>query len=128
MPLYVPERGDFIVINFSPQAGYVQAGRKNAVVLSPKKFNQATGFIAVCPITNQKKGYPFEVDLPKEGISLDDCAYPVTGVILTDQIKSLDWEARNLKILKKYNPKDVQIEEIDKIIDECLAKIETYLT
>jgi len=68
------------------------------------------------------------VDLPKEGISPDGDGYPITGVVLTDQIKSLDWKARNLKILKKYNPEDAQIEEIDKIIDECLAKIETYLT
>ncbi|ELK22988.1 toxin-antitoxin system, addiction module toxin component MazF [Anoxybacillus flavithermus TNO-09.006] len=68
------------------------------------------------------------MDLPKEGISLDGDGYPITGVVLTDQIKSLDWRARNLKILKKYNPEDAQIEEIDKIIDECLAKIETYLT
>jgi len=128
MPADVPERGDFVVLNFNPQAGHEQAGRRNAIVLSPKEFNQATGFIAVCPITHQKKGYPFEVDLPKEGISLDGDGYPITGVVLTDQIKSLDWKARNLKILKKYNPEDAQIEEIDKIMDECLAKIETYLT
>lgn len=123
----VPERGDFVVLNFHPQAGHEQAGRRNAIVLSPKAFNQATGFIAVCPITNQKKGYPFEVDLPQEGIFLDD-GYPITGVVLTDQIKSLDWKARHLKILKKYNPEDAQVGEIDQIIDECLAKIETYLT
>ncbi|MCL6587561.1 MAG: type II toxin-antitoxin system PemK/MazF family toxin [Anoxybacillus sp.] len=128
MPVDVPGRGDFIVINFDPQAGHEQAGRRNAIVLSPKEFNQATGFIAVCPITNQKKGYPFEVELPKKGIVLGGDGYPITGVILTDQIKSLDWKARHVKILKKYNSEDAQIEEIDKIIGECLAKIETYLT
>jgi mRNA interferase MazF len=74
------------------------------------------------------KGYPFEVDLPKEGISLDDNGFPITGVVLTDQVKSLDWTVRNLKVVKKYNLKDVQIEVIDAIIDECLAKIRTYLT
>lgn len=124
----IPDRGDLIVLNFNPQAGHEQAGRRNAIVLSPKAFNDATGFIAVCPITNQKKGYPFEVDLPNEGIPLDDNGFPITGVILTDQIKSLDWTVRNLKVLKKYNPKDAQIEVIDAIIDECLAKIGTYLT
>ncbi|WP_147534468.1 type II toxin-antitoxin system PemK/MazF family toxin [Bacillus marasmi] len=125
MQAIVPERGDLIVLNFNPQAGHEQAGRRNAIVLSPKQFNQATGFIAVCPITNQKKGYPFEVELPKEGISLDGGGYPITGVILTDQVKSLDWTARNLKVLKKYDSDD---ENIDDILDECLAKIGTYLT
>lgn len=123
----VPERGDLIVLNFNPQTGHEQAGRRNAIVLSPKVFNQATGFIVVCPITSKKKGYPFEVALPDEGISLDD-AFPITGVILTDQIKSLDWTVRDLKVLKKYNQEDAQIEIIDAIIDECLAKISTYLT
>lgn len=124
----IPERGDLIVLNFNPQAGHEQAGRRNAIVLSPKAFNKATGFIAVCPITNQKKGYPFEVNLPNEGISLGDNGFPISGVILTDQIKSLDWTVRNLKILKKYDPEDAQVEVIDTIIDECLAKIGTYLT
>jgi|SRR5690554_6930142 len=120
-----PGRGDLIVINFNPQAGHEQAGRRNAIVLSPKEFNQLTGFISVCPITNQKKGYPFEVELPKEGISLGDNGYPITGVVLADQVKTLDWKARNLKVLKKYNPEDEQIVDI---VEECLAKIETYLT
>src|SRR5690625_2856779 len=121
----VPNRGDLIVINFNPQAGHEQAGRRNAIVLSPQNFNELTGFAIVCPITNQKKGYPFEVELPKKGISLNDQGYPMTGVILTDQIKSLDWKARNIKILKRAHSEDEQIHEI---IDECLAKVETYLT
>lgn len=128
MPASVPKRGDFIVLNFNPQAGHEQAGRRNAIILSPKEFNQATGFIAVCPITNQKKNYPFEVDLPKRGISLDGGGFPITGVILTDQVKTLDWTARNLKVLKSYDLQDAQIAEIDEIIDECLAKIATYMT
>lgn len=122
------ERGDLVVINFNPQAGHEQARRRNAIVLSPKAFNDATGFVTVCPITNQKKGYPFEVCLPDNGISLGDNGLPITGVILADQIKSLDWTARNIKILKKYHPKDEQADEIEAIVEECLAKIETYLT
>lgn len=124
MSKVIPKRGDLIVLNFNPQAGHEQAGRRNAIVLSPKEFNEVTGFIVVCPITNKKKGYPFEVDLPKEGVSLTD-GYPITGVILTDQVKSLDWAARNVKVLKEYAQTDV---EIDEIINECLAKIATYLT
>jgi|SRR5699024_1665539 len=127
MPAAIPERGDLIVLNFNPQAGHEQAGRRNAIVLSPKEFNQLTGFIVVCPITNQKKGYPFEVELPKEGVSLAKGGYPITGVVLTDQVKSLDWTARNLKVLKEYDPEDAQIDEMNEIIDDCLAKIATYL-
>ena len=120
----IPKRGDLIVLNFNPQAGHEQAGRRNAIVLSPKEFNELTGFIVVCPITNQKKNYPFEVNLPEEGITLAD-GYPITGVILTDQVKSLDWAARNVKVLKEHDQKDAKINEI---INECLAKIVTYLT
>jgi len=124
----IPERGAFIVINFNPQVGHEQAGRRIAIVLSPKDFNIKTGFIVVCPITNQKKGYPFEVELPASGISINSGGNPITGVILTDQVKSLDWKARHIKILKQYDKSDAQIKEIDAIIDECLAKIATYLT
>ncbi|GAE90732.1 type II toxin-antitoxin system PemK/MazF family toxin [Acetivibrio straminisolvens] len=124
----IPGRDDLIVLNFTPQTGHEQAGRRNAIVLSPERFNEVTGFVAVCPITSHKKGYPFEVELPSEGITPDNDGYPIKGVILTDQIKSLDWRARNLKILKKYNPNDAQIEKINAIIEECLAKIATYLT
>lgn len=124
MSKFIPKRGDLIVLNFNPQAGHEQAGRRNAIVLSPKEFNELTGLIVVCPITNKKKSYPFEVDLPKEGVSLTD-GNPITGVILADQVKSLDWVARNLKVLKEYSETDA---EIDEIIDECLAKIATYLT
>ena len=128
MSVEAPERGDLIVLSFNPQAGHEQAGRRNAIVLSPKQFNEITGFVAVCPITNQKKGYPFEVDLPKEGLSLEGGGFPVTGVILTDQVKTLDWKARKLKILKKYDTGDKQHKIIDEIIEDCLAKIGTYLT
>ena len=84
---------------FGKKAGHEQAGWRNAIVLSPKLFNEATGFAAVCSVTNQRKGYPFEVGLPSEGIALED-GFPVTGVILADQVKTLDWKARNLKVLK----------------------------
>ena len=100
-----PERGDLIVLNFNPQAGHEQAGRRNAIVLSPKEFNE-TGFAAVCPIIRQKKGYPFEVDLPKERIALIDGGHPIKEVVLTGQVKSFDWTVRNLKALKKSDPED----------------------
>ena len=84
---YVPERGDAVWISLNPQAGHEQAGRRPALVLSPANYNGKVGLVLLCPITNQKKGYPFEVELPS--------GLPVTGVVLSDQVKSLDWRARN---------------------------------
>ena len=83
----VPERGDVVWLDFDPQRGHEQAGRRPALVLSPRKYNDIVGLAIVCPITGQKKGYPFEVDIPD--------GHNVAGVILADQVKSLDWRARN---------------------------------
>jgi mRNA interferase MazF len=83
---YVPERGDLAWLTFNPQAGHEQEGRLPAVVLSPAAYNKKVGLALFCPITSQVKGYPFEVALP-EGL-------PISGVILADQVKSLDWRAR----------------------------------
>jgi mRNA interferase MazF len=84
---YTPERGDVVWITFNPQAGHEQAGRRPALVLSPKAYNGKVGLALFCPVTSQVKGYPFEVAIP-DGL-------PVSGVILSDQVKSLDWKARN---------------------------------
>ncbi len=86
MIAYVPERGDVVWLTFNPQAGHEQAGRRPAVVISPAAYNGKVGLAILCPITSQIKGYPFEVNLP-EGL-------PVSGVILADQVKSLDWQVR----------------------------------
>ena len=83
---YIPERGDAVWITLDPQAGHEQAGRRPALVLSPSAYNGRVGLALLCPITNQAKGYPFEVSLPEE--------LPVTGVVGADQVKSLDWRAR----------------------------------
>ena len=83
---YVPGRGDVVWITLDPQAGHEQRGRRPALVLSPEAYNGKVGLALLCPITNQVKGYPFEVALP-DGV-------PVTGVVLSDQVKSLDWQAR----------------------------------
>lgn len=88
---YIPERGDAVWINFNPQSGHEQAGRRPAIVISPKAYNQKVGLALFCPITNQAKGYPFEVAIPKN--------QKITGVVLSDQIKSLDWQARDVKFI-----------------------------
>lgn len=81
-----PERGDVVWLEFNPQAGSEQAGRRPALVVSPRAYNRKVGLALVCPITSRIKGYPFEVELP-QGLK-------VHGAILCDQIKSLDWRAR----------------------------------
>ena len=88
---YVPQCGDVVWITLNPQAGYEQAGRRPAVVLSPQNYNGKTGLAIFCPITSQIKGYPFEVIIPA-GLS-------VAGAVLSDQVKSLDWRARNAELI-----------------------------
>jgi len=83
---YVPERGHVVWITSSPQAGHEQAGRRPAVILSPAIYNGKVGLAVMCPLTNQIKGYPFEVLVP--------AGLAVSGAILADQVKSLDWRAR----------------------------------
>jgi mRNA interferase MazF len=89
--LTIPARGDLIWLDFDPHAGREQAGRRPAIVLSEADFNELTGFALVCPITSQAKDYAFEVPLP-EGLLF-------TGVVLTDQLKSLDVKKRKIKIV-----------------------------
>jgi mRNA interferase MazF len=83
---YIPDRGDAIWLTFDPHAGHEQSGKRPALVLSPRDYNAKVGLALVCPITRQAKGYPFEVPLPT-GTSL-------SGAILADQVKSLDWHTR----------------------------------
>lgn len=85
-PGYVPDRGDVVWLQFDPQAGHEQAGRRPALVVSPRRYNGRTGLALVCPFTTQVKGYTFEVAAP-EGCK-------VTGVVLADQLRNLDWRAR----------------------------------
>lgn len=87
---YIPARGDLVWLQFTPQAGHEQAGHRPAVALSPRSYNQKTGLALFCPVTSQIKGYPFEVKLP-DGL-------PVKGVVLCDQVKSLDWSARRARL------------------------------
>ncbi len=103
---YIPERGDVIWINLNPQAGHEQAGRRPAVVLSPASYNGKVGLALMCPITNQIKGYPFEVVIPE--------SLAVTGAVLSDQVKSLDWRTRKVEFLCKL-PSDVTNQVLRKL-------------
>jgi mRNA interferase MazF len=88
---YVPDRGDAVWVTLNPQAGHEQAGRRPAVILSPAAYNGKVGLAILCPITNQIKGYPFEVAIPS-GLA-------VTGAVLSDQVKSLDWRVRHASFI-----------------------------
>lgn len=107
----IPDRGDVVRISMNPQAGHEQAGRRPALVLSPAAYNGKVGLAILCPITNQVKGYPFEVSIPAD--------LPVTGVVLSDQAKCLDWRARKAEFMCALPPETTQ---------EVLLKLGTLLT
>lgn len=109
MDKLIPEKGDLVYLNFSPQSGHEQAGHRPAIVLSPKVFN-AGRFLVACPITSKTKGYPFEVKIPT--------GLKIQGVILTDQLRSLDWRSRELKFICQAPNQTVQ---------DCLDKITTFI-
>ena len=96
MASYVPDRGDLVWLEFTPQAGSEQRGRRPALVLSPKSYNGRVGLALFCPLTSKVKGYPFEVELPD--------GYAVSGVVLSDQLKSLDWRSGRVKFIERISP------------------------
>jgi mRNA interferase MazF len=107
---YVPERGDVAWISFDPQAGHEQAGRRPGLVLSPSSYNRKAELALVCPVTNRSKGYPFEVLIP-EGAA-------VTGVILADQIRCVDWQTRRAEFIGRLP---------EATLSEVLKKLGTLL-
>jgi len=107
---YIPQRGDIVWITFNPQAGHEQAGRRPGLVLSPAKYNDKVGLAILCPITSQVKGYPYEVLIP-EGLE-------IRGAILSDQVKSLDWRARQAELACTLPPGTVE---------EVMLKLNTLL-
>ncbi len=107
---YIPERGDVVWIDFNPQTGFEQAGRRPAVVLSPSSYNQKVRLAIFCSVTNQVKGYPFEVAIP--------AGEKISGVILSDQVKSLDWQKRKVDFITKLSNETIQ---------QVMVKLKTLL-
>ena len=107
---YVPRRGDLVWLHFNPQTGREQAGRRPALVLSPESYNARVGLAILCPVTGHVKSYPFEVALPPGGA--------VAGVILPDQVKSLDWRARQAERIESLP---------SRVTEEVLQKLGTLL-
>jgi mRNA interferase MazF len=105
-----PNRGDLVWIDFDPQAGHEQAGRRPAIVLSPRSYHQTTRYVIVCPITSRVKGYPFEVRLP-DGLA-------VSGAVLADQVKNLDRRVRRIEYAGRAPAS---------VLDEVAAKLRPLL-
>ena len=108
-PRFVPDRGDVVWLQFNPQAGHEQARRRPALVLSPSAYNGKVGLAILCPITSQVKGYPFEVEIRGGNVH---------GVVLSDQVKNLDWRVRNAELVERAS---------DSVIEEVLQKLATVL-
>jgi mRNA interferase MazF len=107
---YVPDRGDIVWLNFTPQAGHEQAGHRPALVLSPAQYNGASGLMLCCPMTTQVKAYPFEVPV--------DVLGGQSGVVLADQVKSVDWKARRAQRKGRAS---------DAVVADVLARIQALL-
>jgi mRNA interferase MazF len=105
---YVPAKGDVVWLDFDPQAGHEQKGRRPALVVSQSPYNEKVGLVILCPVTSKEKGYPFEVKLTGKTI---------IGCVLSDQVKSLDWKIRNIEFIEKAH-KDVtdRVIELIKLI------------
>jgi mRNA interferase MazF len=110
MTYYTPKKGDFVVLTFDPQSGHEQKGRRPALVISNDLFNQHTGLAIVCPITNTNRNIPFHVKIPEET--------SLTGFIMVDQVKSIDYVARNIKLIESA-PIEL-INEVEYILNVCL--------
>ena len=108
---YIPARGDIIWLSFNPQSGHEQSGHRPAIVISPREYNKKTGLALCCPITSKVKDYPFEV-----GISIKN---KIDGVILSDQIKSLDWKERQAKFIAAASKETLNetVEKLSLLID-----------
>jgi mRNA interferase MazF len=106
MAAYIPERGDLVWIDFDPEAGHEQRGRRPAVVLSPYDYKRPAGLALICPVTSRAKGYPFEVPLPSGA--------PAKGVVLVDQVRNLDWRARRMSFIGTL-PAEILVELFEKL-------------
>lgn len=110
MPAYVPEKGDFITLSFDPQSGHEQSGRRPALVVSNFLFNKATGLAIVCPVTNTNRSIPFHLPVPHSS--------SLTGFVMVEQVKSVDFNARKAKFVERAAPQFV--EDVIALIDVCI--------
>jgi mRNA interferase MazF len=109
MVKYIPDQGDIVALSFDPQSEHEQKGRRPVIIVSNKVFNQHLGLAFACPITNTKRDFPFHIEVLSENMS---------GFIMTEQLKSIDYNARNIKFIEKANQKTIN--KILGIVDSIL--------
>jgi len=110
MTHYIPEKGDFVVLTFDPQSGHEQKGRRPAFVVSNRLFNQHTGLVIVCPVTNTHRKNPFHVAVGKE------CS--LTGYVMVEQVKSVDYQSRKIRFIEQASAET--LDEVLAILDACI--------
>ena len=110
MPRYIPDKGDFVILTFDPQAGHEQMGRRPGLVISNRTFNECSGMSLICPVTNTDRGIPFHKPIPPS------CG--ITGVVMVDQVKSVDYRARKIQFMEKAPPE---------LLSEVLAILEAIV-
>ena len=110
MPDYVPQKGDFVMVTLDPQSGHEQKGRRPALVISNTLFNKHTGLAIVCPITNTDRNFPFHVKVTDQS--------SITGYIMVEQVKSIDFVSRKVRFVKKA-PSEI-LNEVLGILDACI--------
>ena len=110
MARYTPRKGDFILVTFDPQSGHEQRGRRPALVVSNDLFNEHTGLAVVCPVTNTDRGYPFHVAIPEN--------LGVTGFVMVEQVKSIDFGARKARKIAQAPPEI--LDEVLALLDACM--------
>ena len=106
---YIPEQGDIVALSFDPQSAHEQKGRRPAIIISNKVFNQHLGLAFACPITNTQRDFPFHIQIESENI---------TGYIMGEQMKSIDYKSRNIKFIEKADQKTIS--KILGIIDSII--------
>jgi mRNA interferase MazF len=109
MARYVPQKGDFITLSFDPQSGHEQKGRRPALVISNYLFNKHTGLAIVCPITNTDRKIPFHLPVPQSS--------SLTGFVMVDQVKSVDYLARKAKLIEQAP--DELVADVLEVLDVC---------
>ena len=110
MKSYVPEKGDFVAVTFDPQSGHEQKGRRPALVVSNTLFNEQTGLAMVCPLTTTDRRYPFHVPVTKDP--------HITGFVMVEQVKSIDYHARKTKLIGKAS--NEVLDMVLSILDACI--------
>jgi len=106
---YIPQKGDLVILTFDPSAGHEQQGRRPALIISNETFNKHVGFAVACPITNTDRNFPFHVDVNSDQL---------TGFIMTEQLKSIDYKVRKVKFVEKVN---------DEVLDKVLGILESVI-